>query len=68
MLQVTGAAMAMRRHAVRIETVVHDPIPRPMRFYVIECVCGWSTPLCHSAARARDEYEQHKPRRKARGA
>jgi len=54
--------MVRHRHAKKIEAVVEDHIPRLMRWYVIECRCGWSSALHAKKDEALTAYQAHRAR------
>lgn len=47
------------KHKVKGAYVL-PPGARVPRFYVAECICGWSTPLCQTQGRANELYADHK--------
>jgi hypothetical protein len=59
-------------HVVRFDTKLPQHEGSPHVYYVIDCVCGWQSPLCNSQERASELYEAHRvavrTRKKARKA
>jgi len=33
---------------------------RPGKWFVIDCSCGWSTPICANAKRCKELFENHR--------
>jgi len=61
------------QHSRKIATTVGDwtmheaHVPVRIIWHVTDCECGWSSPLCKSAAAASEHFERHResaPRRK----
>jgi hypothetical protein len=50
---MTEQSAVAARHELKLET-------HGRRFHVIECTCGWSSPLCPSAGRAEQLFNQHR--------
>lgn len=51
-----NAPAATAAHSVKLAVTVGG---RKGALYVVECVCGWSTPLCQSQPDARDQWRGH---------
>lgn len=55
------------RHSKRFEHMVTDHVPVLIRWYVVDCKCGWQSPLCTSRDKAQKLYDRHCGREKRLG-
>lgn len=47
-------------HRVKLAVVLGHKTDVAKQRYAVECVCGWSSPLCWSKTRANNLYAEHK--------
>ena len=60
------SATTKQRHGVKVDATVHRAPHVPRSFHVIDCVCGWQSPLCASYERAQKLYDAHRKQTRSR--
>jgi len=60
------ATARKRKHSKKIEAVVDRTPHVPRIFHVIDCACGWQSPLCGTHERALTLYDEHRKQKVVR--